>query len=283
MSKEIKKLRDYSSLFTRKEVLSWEEGDFSSIRAKIKRYDSNVFCKSGFTYLEYLKNIYSIVEDSFRNEYVIKNLLLNKKIIDQQKQGSFAIYNEFRAGKSIADLATFNGKAIAYEIKSEFDSPYRLKSQLNEYTKFFHEAYLVIPKSKYNVYKKFIPRGVGLILLDDNKNLEVDRDSINLDYDIRSFIMSSLRTKEYISIVKNYLGYLPKMTSFTQFDICRKIIGSIPENQLQNIYLNQIKLRKSENALSNKTHKEFNQIFLSMGYTKKQKAELIKNLKQKVQ
>jgi hypothetical protein len=56
---DIHQLRDYSSVFTRSEVMRWRESDWSSLRAKVERYDPNLL-KSQCTYLTYIKYVYRV-------------------------------------------------------------------------------------------------------------------------------------------------------------------------------------------------------------------------------
>ena len=74
-------LRDYSSLFSRNEVLSWFKMDFTSINYKIVRYDDNWLKSNKATYLDYLKHVYSVLAMNYQNEYIFKNEFLNKWLI----------------------------------------------------------------------------------------------------------------------------------------------------------------------------------------------------------
>lgn len=61
MNFQINQLRDYSSLFSRSEALSWLKMDFTSINYKIERYDEKWLKHQNSTYLDYLKHIYFIL------------------------------------------------------------------------------------------------------------------------------------------------------------------------------------------------------------------------------
>jgi hypothetical protein len=65
---DINQLRDYSSLFSTKNVAKWLDGDFSLIKTKISRYnetwlDENKSC------FDYLRHVYKVLEENYQNEY----------------------------------------------------------------------------------------------------------------------------------------------------------------------------------------------------------------------
>ncbi|HCD9236760.1 TPA: sce7726 family protein, partial [Elizabethkingia anophelis] len=219
---QINQLRDFSSLFTRKEVKRWFKDDFKSIDLKLERY--NLLEKNkGTSYLKFLKNTYKILEENYPNEYILKNEFLNKWLKKELGKNDSLIINEFRTGKAIADLVMFNGVSKAFEIKTILDKEYRLSSQLQEYKKIFNEVYIIIPKNQINKYINY-DKYVGIISYDSEiKNFELIRRAItNNEIDSNSLI-EILHTKEYLEIVYNYYGYLPDMTVFTQYEVCKQL------------------------------------------------------------
>ena len=284
MEYQINQLRDYSSLFSRSEALSWLKMDFTSINYKIKRYDEKWLEQQNSNYLDYLKYIYSILADSYQNEYVFKNEFLNNWIIKELGEKNSQIFSEFRVGNSIADLAMFNGCSKIFEIKTEFDNDSRLTLQLQNYEKAFNEIFIIIPKSKLKIYEKQ-KASIGIITYDpksDNsfslhrkakKNFEIEP----------STIMSILHTNEYKSIVCEHYGYLPQMTSFNQYKVCSEMIYKIPLNELNNLFIDAMKKRSSSNALSSRNNKEFNQLFLALKMNRNSKNKMIESLKTTIQ
>ncbi len=89
------------------------------------------------------------------------NYLMDREIINQDS----IIMNELTVGNYLrrVDLAIFTkGKLIAFEIKSEADSLYRLEGQVDTYLKYFDKVIIVsaskfIPKLAVN-----LPKSVGL-------------------------------------------------------------------------------------------------------------------------
>lgn len=284
MKYQINQLRDYSSLFSRSEAISWLKMDFNSINYKIERYDEKWLEHKKSTYLDYLKHIYSILEGSYQNEYILKNEFLNAWLIKELGESNSQIFSEFRVGNSIADLVMFNGCSKIFEIKTEFDSDSRLKAQLQSYEKAFNQIFIIIPKSKLSIYEKQ-EASIGIITYDQKSDnlFSLHRNaSVNFEIDPLT-IMPILHTSEYKSIVNEYYGFLPQMTSFNQYKVCSELIYEIPLNQLNKLFIDAMKKRSSSNALSSRYYKEFNQLFLALRMNRNSKSKMIESLKTTIQ
>jgi hypothetical protein len=277
----LNQLRDYSTLFLRSEVKRWFKNDFNSINLKVKRYDNQILNKE-VNYLNYLKHIYKILEKNYPNEYIYKNQFLNKWLIHELGNTDSVIFNEFRIGKAVADLAIFNGTSKVFEIKTILDKEYRLSGQLEEYKKIFNEIYLIIPLSHLNKYKSFDAH-IGIIAYNTaSENFYLIKKSDFQYMPDFSVMMEVLHTKEYRNIIKEYFGFLPEMNDFTQFQVCREMISKIPGHELNALFVQTIKKRNINNLFFNKINSELNQICLSLNLNKKQKEQLIFTLKTKI-
>jgi len=271
-------LRDFSTLFSRSEVNRWLKGDFNSIDIKLERY--NLIDKNkGNSYLKFLKNTYHILEKNYPNEYVLKNEFLNKWLKNELGTSNSVIFNEFRIGKAIADLAMFNGISKVFEIKTILDKEYRLSNQIQEYKKIFNEVYIIVPDvllSKYSNYDE----SIGIITFDSNsKNFKIVQKAKRNNKLNPDTLMEILHTKEYIEITEEYYGHLPQMNSFNQFEICKDLILKIPQKDLNDLFLSKMKKRKINNHFFNKVNNEFNQICLSLNLKKEERDNLINSLK----
>lgn len=278
MSHSSNQLRDLSSLFLRSEVSRWFKEDFESIDVKLHRYQLYEKYK-GKTYLSFIKNAYKLLVKHYPNEYVLKNEFLNQWLKKELGSNSSIIFNEFRIGNAIADLAMFNGISKAFEIKTILDKEYRLSNQLQEYKKIFNEVYIIIPIEHLAKYINF-DSSVGVITYKSNSkefNLEC-KAKINHQLDI-DVIMNMLHTSEYLKISKKYYNELPVMNAFDQFNICKNLISKIPHNQLNHLFLEAMKERKVNNLFFNKLNNELNQMCLSLNLKKNERDDLIKKLK----
>ncbi|MBU5617170.1 sce7726 family protein, partial [Psychrobacter sp. TAE2020] len=263
MSTNINQLRDFSTFFTRSEVLRLLKSDFKSVNTKLQRYDL-IEKKRGCSYLEVLKEAYKNIQNSYQNEYVLKNEFLNKCLVEKVLNKDSIVFNELRLGNSIADLAIFNGVSKAFEIKTILDKECRLSSQIETYKKIFNETYILVPEQQVDKYLKF-DNEVAVFSYDSNLNkFELVREATRnevIDIDV---LMNVLHSKEYLNIVHNYFGIVPELNSFNQFDICKKLISTIGYLELNNIFLETMKSRKIHNSFFNKFNSEFNQVSLSL-------------------
>lgn len=278
MSTSINQLRDFSTFFTRSEVLRLLKSDFKSVNTKLQRYDL-IEKKRGCSYLEVLKEAYNNIQNSYQNEYVLKNEFLNKCLVEKVLNKNSIVFNELRLGNSIADLAIFNGVSKAFEIKTILDKECRLSSQIETYKKIFNETYIIVPEQQVDKYLKF-DNEVAVFSYDSNLNkFELVREATRnevIDIDV---LMNVLHSKEYLSIVHNQFGIVPGLNSFNQFDICKRLISTIDYLELNNIFLETMKSRKIHNSFFNKINSEFNQVSLSLNLKEIERNKLIDELK----
>ena len=234
---------------------------------------------SGSSYIKILRDIYHLLEKSYPNEYVYKNKLINQWIMRYLGNENSMVFNEFRMGRVIADLAMFNGVSRVFEVKTPLDKETRLVNQLSEYEKLFDEVYVVVPIELLDRYSKFNDN-VGVIVFDDSLgDFSLYRGaSFNRRKDV-GVIMEVLHTHEYIRVVNDYYGELPCMNAFNQFNICKELIGEIPNDILNSIFIRVMKDRSVHNYFFNKINSEFNQICLSMNLGLNERNEMVRNLK----
>ncbi|PKQ62494.1 hypothetical protein BZG02_12265 [Labilibaculum filiforme] len=270
--KNLERLRSYSSVFSStafKKLLRYD--DYSFINYNIKKYDHAKIGTQFENYYEYIRFVYGELRKSYRNEYIFKNTLINELLINKYGINDTIAINEFRVGTSIADTVMFNGTSKAFEIKTELDSSTRLKGQLNDYTKIFKENFIVTHES---LVEKYIQEdnSIGIIKIVENPRslkLEEVRVAKSNDTIDANILIRSLRTEEYKSIVKKYYGALPKMTSFDMFQICSEMIHNIPQENLNSLFIDQMKKRKSNMNELSSFPKELRQIGLAMNLDKK--------------
>lgn len=275
------RLRSYSSVFSStsfQRLLQYD--DYSFLNTKIERFDKSRIGKSINTYYDYIQFIYRSLTKQYRNEYVYKNTFVNKLLLEQYGVKNTVAINEFRVGNSIADIVLFNGTSKAFEIKTELDSNKRLEGQLTDYTKIFKKCYVITHESLIEKYLRENEH-IGVIeLIERPKSLvmrEVRAASENEHIDADTLIRS-IRTPEYKSIVKQYYGALPEMNSFNMFDTCRDLMKQIPNEQLNHLFIEELKKRKSNTEIIHTFHNELRHLCLAMNIN----AELYQGLNSKL-
>lgn len=76
----------------------------------------------------------------YPNETSIKSTFINNILLKTKNHVSIF---ELNVGKSRLDLCKINGTSVAYEIKTDLDTPKRLTQQMNDYFQVFDEVYLI--------------------------------------------------------------------------------------------------------------------------------------------
>lgn len=278
---DLERLRSYSSVFSRSVFSRLTKFDDLSAINQVGRVYDREWIDDKITYAEYLDWMYMALATQYRTEYVYKNVLTNR--ITSKNQGrNISIFNEFRVGDSIADIATFNGTSCVYEIKTEMDSPKRLGGQQESYFKFFQECFLVVPKGREDEYLSNVDERMGIktvnsvrgkIMISDFRKAE--RMTDNMDVDI---LMRVLWIKEYEGIVRHYFGKLPDVGYFEMYDACKELIKKIPRTQLSKMVVDVIKQRKKNDLLYHNNMKYLTQICLSLNFNMRQYVRMCNNL-----
>lgn len=275
MKYSIEQLHSYSYLFSSQTCArSLRFGDIEEVQYVFRKYDKGLTMSCW----EYLAKVYGILKRHYRNEYVYKNELINSFIKKKYCSSDTVIINEFGAGRSIADIATFNGVSKAFEIKSERDSDKRLINQLNDYQRLFEECFVVVPEELHEKYLSMIDEHVGMIALEHTDRGTIKLHQIrpsqkneNVDIDI---LMQSVRTPEYKWMVSQVCGELPDVSCFKMYDACREILSAIPSDQLHTLFNEAVKQRKNYISSLEDKGTDVRQLFLSMNLSARKKSEL---------
>ncbi|WAC42238.1 sce7726 family protein [Pedobacter sp. SL55] len=187
---------------------------------------------------------YDYLLANYRHEYVYKSALLNTFILKDHSLSDTVLLNEFKIGNSKADTILVNGTNKVFEIKTELDSPARLKSQLDDYYKGFSEVYLLVHHSLVDRYMGVVDPHVGIMAFSPLNEIEVvyraTPDNSKLDY---ATMLRSLRKDEYLSVIKNLIGYVPTVQPIRLFNECLEIAKSFDAETVQAEFLKVIKYR----------------------------------------
>lgn len=266
------KLRSYASVFSSTSFSQLlKRDDFEFINRKIERYDGAKVGKSLFTYSDYIKYVYNSLKRDYRCEYIYKNELINELLLKKYGTKNTVVINEFKVGNSVADMVLFNGTSKAFEIKTELDSEKRLIGQLNDYTRIFKECYVVTHESLIEKYL-ITDEKIGIIAITkkghSHRMEEIRKAVVSDDIDV-NVLMRSIRTQEYKNIIENYFGQLPNVNGFRMFDECSLLMKQIPNNQLNDLFIAELKKRASNTQLLQSFYKELRQLCLSLKISQK--------------
>lgn len=219
------------------------DGDLSYIQSKISVYGT-ASSQPINTVGDYLKYAYALLLNNYRNEYIYKNIIINKILLGKHRLNTSTILNEFKIGKSIADLVLLNGTSKVYEIKTELDSLYRCHSQVSDYRKVFKHIYIVTHISLANRYLNELDPDIGIIALTEHNTLRTIREAVKrTDCLDGETMIKCLRKSEYSNIIKAYFGELPLVTPVKYFSECKELFSQIPVETLHDMMVLELKKR----------------------------------------
>lgn len=276
-------LRSYSSAFSRSAITDIiKYGDYSRIGWLYSEYGSKQ--KSVASYGEYLKSLYLEMAKNYRCEYIFKNELIGY-LIKHYKKTNTVTYNELKVGRSIVDMAVFNGESIAFEIKTEYDTPRRLEKQLDDYLRLFDKCYVVVPEEKASDYIQCVDERIGVMSLSKLRKgmtVHTDREAMVNETIDSDLLISCLRTKEYERVVKDYYGNLPEVSSYEMYDKCKEMMRAIPNSVLKSMFRETMKQRKANLQSLAVVPMELRQISLSLNLLPKDVSLLLNRLEKKI-
>lgn len=224
--------------------------------------------------LSLIKYFYKTLEKKYRCEYIYKNTLFNT-ILKEHGLKSTLTLNEFRIGKSIADLVLLNGSAKIYEIKTELDSLDKLEKQIKDYQKFADKIYIVTNEAHAaHLQITYKDSSVGIMLLNKKNKLETIKeaasDSRYFDFDT---LFKVLRKQEYLDLTMSNFGYTPDVPNTKIFRCCYALLRDVDILEFQKQVVAKLKERTIQNPkklLSSKTPKELKYICNSLDLNEKE-------------
>lgn len=253
----VNKIKKLSTLFTGKELYNFFVKDnyryFFNI---INEYFKNEKIYSCATYYDIIKDLYYKIYPNYRNEYFFKNLIANKIFLKESNLFESSYLSEFPIGNSVADVIIVNKSSKVFEIKTELDSPSRLKRQLEDYRKSFEQIYLVTHKKLKEKYLDLLPDDIGLYLISENLDVRLEKyATLNLSLDFDT-MFSFLRLSEMENIILHVYEALPKVRQVQKYKAYRILLRYLPINEFNTLWKSEISKRtknKIKRVLKNGT------------------------------
>lgn len=277
INNNIESLRSLSQIFSTANFNKIvRKKDYVNTFERIKKHTT---FSNSITNLELLDNVYNELLESYRNEYVYKNTLINKKLIKKYSLKSTIALNEFKIGSSIADFVLLNGKARIFEIKTELDGLDKLEKQISDYYSFATDVYIVA-SSKHieKLIELYKETKVGIIELTKKNNLKEIKPSLsNIDCLDHSVIFKSLRKSEYINVLKANSIEIPKVPNTLIFKECLNLSKNINIVDFQKSTIKELKKRNIKNPellKDNRVPNSLKHICYSLNFSKPEYEEL---------
>lgn len=188
-------------------------------------------------------HLYNFLSANYRNDVIYKIEFLDaiEQFIDDVND-SF-IVNEFKFGRNRVDLAVFNGKSIAFEIKSDIDRADNLKEQFEQYPQIFDYCYLITNKEKIDKFVNLIPENTGIILLDGKFNFSLHRKAKLNEELSYAQLFRILRKDEYLDMMEIFFQNIPSVPNTRIFKECSTRLSEVEFEKFKHEFLNKIKSR----------------------------------------
>jgi hypothetical protein len=222
---------------------------------------------------------YSILNENYRNEYVYKNEIANKIFLKKYNINEATFLSEVPVRNSITDLVIINNTISAYEIKTEYDTLERLKTQIEDYRKVFDKIFIVSTK-KYiaQIIKNETYMDIGLIEL-DGEELKTIRDSKSHVASLNQLeLLRLLRRNEYLSILNNLNIKIPDVSNTYIFSECKNIFQKLPIELVHNEVTSVLR-KRFDSSLNYSVIENLPYSLKCLGLTKKMNKRNIETIK----
>lgn len=183
----------------------------------------------------------------YRNEYVYKNELATRLVFTRHSPRTAGMHIELNVGRSIVDLVVANGTSTAYEIKTEFDTARRLKTQTEDYLNVFDKVYVVTHPNHVERYGRELDRRVGLIVLAKHKSLTPYREALSNAHNVDPrAIFRCLRRDEYLGAIKTVFGETPNLPNGLIAKYCEAEFCKLSSEMAHRVLVNALRARTTD-------------------------------------
>jgi len=199
---------------------------------------------------EVVAEAYELMRTNYRSEYFYRNLIASKIFVGRHRAANAVLLNELRIGESVADCVLVNGKGVVYEIKTEFDSPDKLNSQLENYYRAFPLVNVVTHVDQVERYLRALkdsPAGLIAVGTRDRLSIVKHAEPIPDSFNVRT-MFNILRKHEVSAVLEQQLGNLPEVPNGLRYERLLELAERIPAAQFQKSMQQAIKARQLRNG-----------------------------------
>jgi len=201
---------------------------------------------------EFFDWVYNLLFKNYRNEYIYKNVIANKILLNKHSLNTSQMLTEFRVGRSKADVVLLNGTSTVYEIKSQYDSFARLEKQIQAYFEIFDYINVITSPSQSKKLDSILPDKAGILVLTNRNTISTIREPKSNKKNINlTILFDSLRKTEYMRIIKEYYGTTPDVANTQIYRECKKMFCKIPPVYAHDLTIKILKGRNNSKRLKN--------------------------------
>lgn len=199
---------------------------------------------------DFYNQIYALLFNSYRNEYIYKNVLARKILLGVHSLNTTTMLTEFRSGNCKADVVILNGTSTVYEIKSAYDSIERLQRQIAAYRQLFDKINVITAESQLNKVSGVVGNDIGLMVLTDRNTIRTMQEPASLKETVHpAEIFDSLRKTEYEQIIRTHFGAIPDTSNARMYQACRELFCSLSPCAAHDAMVTALKKRGSNQRL----------------------------------
>lgn len=244
----IQHLRILARLFTRTVLAQLSRGEVAHSLAFLR--ETGVAQQGARQPLSTLfESAFRQLNAAYRNEYVYKAALADRIIFGRHSPRTAALQVEMPVGSSIVDAAVFNGTSTAYEIKTEFDSCQRLKTQTSDYLQVFDRVYLVTHPDFVERMSAGLDARVGVLALEKENRLRVVQEATSNETHVAaSRVFRVLRQREYMDAVETHLGPQPTLPNGLRFTHYERLFSTLSSAHAHQAFVNAMRLRTTDSS-----------------------------------
>lgn len=271
-------IKEIASVFSRSvflDILRFK--DFQNFNELIFKYK---IAKSQ-TYLDILNSIYRLIRSNYRCEYIYKNEIIKYLL---KTNINTVYFSEFKSNKSIADIVTFNGESKCFEIKTEYDSTYRLNKQLIDYKNLFDKYYVVTSEKFLQKAMNYIKDDTGIIILYGEKAIHFEefRPSFKTNSFSIDSMLSCLRLNECIEMIVKFGVPKDKIPYYNLPQFAKGIFAYEDSEIVRNLFITQVKKRRNNEKILKDSPSSIKQMVLSLNLKTHELSTLLNSLNSKI-
>ncbi len=185
-----------------------------------------------------------VLRKNYRCEYVYKAAIVDRIIFGRHSPRTASLHVELPVGRSIVDVAVFNGTSTAYEIKTEFDSDRRLSTQTLDYLRAFERVYVVTHPALVTRYSRILDERVGVLALSPRGSLTevraADGSGASID---KHTLFRLLRSHEYCQALEQMFGEQPPVPNGRRYGHYSKLWIDLSVEQAHKLTVTAMRAR----------------------------------------